>query len=41
MQVRRVNGPGFSSTEEGNKLTIDDQLAKLELIVEAAQEVWG
>ena len=32
---------GFSSTEEGNKLTIDDQRAKLELIVEVAQEVWG
>jgi 5-methyltetrahydropteroyltriglutamate--homocysteine methyltransferase len=32
---------GFSSTEEGNQLTIDDQRAKLELIVEVAQEVWG
>jgi 5-methyltetrahydropteroyltriglutamate--homocysteine methyltransferase len=32
---------GFSSTEEGNKLTIDDQLAKLRLIVETAEEVWG
>ncbi len=32
---------GFSSTEEGNKLTIDDQLAKLRLIVEVADEVWG
>ena len=31
----------FSSTEEGNKLTIDDQLAKLRLIVEVADEVWG
>jgi methionine synthase II (cobalamin-independent) len=32
---------GFSSTEEGNKLTIDDQRAKLELIVGVAEEVWG
>ena len=32
---------GFSSTEEGNKLTIDEQRRKLELIVEVADEVWG
>jgi methionine synthase II (cobalamin-independent) len=32
---------GFSSTVEGNALTIDDQKAKLSLIVEVAQEVWG
>jgi 5-methyltetrahydropteroyltriglutamate--homocysteine methyltransferase len=32
---------GFSSTEEGNKLTIEDEKAKLRLIVEVAQEVWG
>jgi 5-methyltetrahydropteroyltriglutamate--homocysteine methyltransferase len=32
---------GFSSTEEGNKLTIDDQRAKLALIVEVAHEIWG
>jgi 5-methyltetrahydropteroyltriglutamate--homocysteine methyltransferase len=32
---------GFSSTEEGNELTIDDQIAKLKLIVETAREVWG
>jgi 5-methyltetrahydropteroyltriglutamate--homocysteine methyltransferase len=32
---------GFSSTEEGNKLTIDEERAKLELIVEVAAEVWG
>ncbi len=32
---------GFSSTEEGNKLTIDEERAKLELIVEVAEEVWG
>lgn len=32
---------GFSSTVEGNRLTIDDQKAKLELIVEIAADVWG
>jgi 5-methyltetrahydropteroyltriglutamate--homocysteine methyltransferase len=32
---------GFSSTEEGNKLTIDEERAKLALIVEVAEEVWG
>jgi methionine synthase II (cobalamin-independent) len=32
---------GFSSTEEGNKLTIDEERAKLELIVGVAEEVWG
>ena len=32
---------GFSSTEEGNRLSIDDQRAKLELIVAVAAEVWG
>jgi 5-methyltetrahydropteroyltriglutamate--homocysteine methyltransferase len=32
---------GFSSTVEGNELTQDEQWAKLRLIVEVAQEVWG
>ncbi|GAA3212873.1 5-methyltetrahydropteroyltriglutamate--homocysteine S-methyltransferase [Nonomuraea helvata] len=32
---------GFSSTVEGNQLTADEQFAKLRLIVETAQEVWG
>ena len=32
---------GFSSTVEGNALTRDDQVAKLRLIVEVAEEVWG
>jgi 5-methyltetrahydropteroyltriglutamate--homocysteine methyltransferase len=32
---------GFASTEEGNSLTLDEQRAKLELIVETAEEVWG
>jgi 5-methyltetrahydropteroyltriglutamate--homocysteine methyltransferase len=32
---------GFSSTVLGNKLTIDDQIAKLKLIVQVARDVWG
>jgi 5-methyltetrahydropteroyltriglutamate--homocysteine methyltransferase len=32
---------GFSSTVEGNELTIDQEIAKLRLIVETAREVWG
>ena len=32
---------GFSSTEEGNRLTIDDERRKLELIVSVATDVWG
>jgi 5-methyltetrahydropteroyltriglutamate--homocysteine methyltransferase len=32
---------GFSSTVEGNRLSADEQWAKLRLIVEVAQEVWG
>jgi methionine synthase II (cobalamin-independent) len=32
---------GFSSTVEGNALTIDEEIAKLSLIVETAREVWG
>jgi 5-methyltetrahydropteroyltriglutamate--homocysteine methyltransferase len=32
---------GFSSTEEGNRLTIDDEKRKLELIVSVAADVWG
>ena len=32
---------GFSSTVEGNALTIDDEIAKLRLVVETAREVWG
>ena len=31
---------GFSSTEEGNVLTEEDQWAKIRLIVEIAREVW-
>ena len=32
---------GFSSTEEGNLLSEDEQWAKLALIVDVAREVWG
>jgi len=32
---------GFSSTFEGNDLTYEQQVAKLRLIVEVAEEVWG
>jgi 5-methyltetrahydropteroyltriglutamate--homocysteine methyltransferase len=32
---------GFASTEEGNILAEDEQWAKLRMIVEVAQEVWG
>jgi 5-methyltetrahydropteroyltriglutamate--homocysteine methyltransferase len=32
---------GFASTEDGNTLAEDEQWAKLRMIVEVAQEVWG
>jgi 5-methyltetrahydropteroyltriglutamate--homocysteine methyltransferase len=32
---------GFSSTVEGNALTYDEEVAKLQLLVEVADEVWG
>jgi 5-methyltetrahydropteroyltriglutamate--homocysteine methyltransferase len=32
---------GFASTEEGNTLTEDQQWAKLERIVEVAEDIWG
>ena len=32
---------GFASTEEGNILAEDEQWAKLRMIVEVAEEVWG
>lgn len=32
---------GFSSTQEGNALTAEQQAAKLRLVVETAREVWG
>ena len=44
--VRSINSAlspqcGFASTEEGNALTEDEQWAKLRMIVEVADEVWG
>jgi 5-methyltetrahydropteroyltriglutamate--homocysteine methyltransferase len=32
---------GFSSTVDGNALTVAEQIAKLRLVVETAREVWG
>jgi 5-methyltetrahydropteroyltriglutamate--homocysteine methyltransferase len=32
---------GFSSTVEGNALSRDEQIAKLRLVVETAEEIWG
>jgi 5-methyltetrahydropteroyltriglutamate--homocysteine methyltransferase len=32
---------GFASTHEGNRLSEDDQLKKLELVGRVAKEVWG
>ena len=32
---------GFASTEEGNKITMDDQRRKLDLVVQTAEAVWG
>ena len=32
---------GFSSTVEGNLVSYEDEVAKLGVIVETAQEIWG
>ena len=32
---------GFSSTVEGNSLTFDEEVAKLQLVREVADAVWG
>ena len=32
---------GFASTLEGNDVTYEDEVKKLRLVVETAQEVWG
>ena len=32
---------GFASTEEGNKLSEDEQTKKLELLVKTAERIWG
>ena len=40
-QLRLSPQCGFSSTVEGNQLSINDQWAKLRLVVETAREIWG
>jgi 5-methyltetrahydropteroyltriglutamate--homocysteine methyltransferase len=40
-QIRLSPQCGFSSTVEGNSLTVEDQIAKLRLVVETALEIWG
>jgi 5-methyltetrahydropteroyltriglutamate--homocysteine methyltransferase len=32
---------GFASSTEGNRMTEEQQMAKLRLVVEVANEVWG
>ena len=32
---------GFSSTEEGNIISLDDQKRKLELVIQASNKIWG
>ena len=32
---------GFSSTEEGNIISFDDQKRKLELVIETSNKIWG
>ena len=32
---------GFSSNAIGNKVSVDDETAKLRLVIETAEEVWG
>jgi 5-methyltetrahydropteroyltriglutamate--homocysteine methyltransferase len=32
---------GFASTQEGNAITLEQQIAKLRLVVETATEIWG
>ena len=41
--TRSASSPqcGFASTEEGNILAEDEQWAKLRMIVELAEEIWG
>ena len=40
-QLRLSTQCGFSSTEEGNVLTEDDQWAKIALVRRIAERVWG
>ena len=32
---------GFASTVDGNALTLDQQRAKLDLVVQTAADLWG
>jgi len=32
---------GFASGERGNRLSVDEEAAKLRLVVDTAREVWG
>ena len=32
---------GFASGERGNKLSVEEEIAKLRLIVDVARDVWG
>jgi 5-methyltetrahydropteroyltriglutamate--homocysteine methyltransferase len=32
---------GFSSTHHGNRISMDDQWRKLELVVKTADRLWG
>ena len=32
---------GFASTVAGNEVSMNDQIAKLQLVVDTAREVWG
>ena len=32
---------GFASVDVGNLITVDDQMAKLELVVKTAEDIWG
>jgi 5-methyltetrahydropteroyltriglutamate--homocysteine methyltransferase len=32
---------GFSSNAVGNLITVDDEIAKLQLVMETAEEIWG
>ena len=32
---------GFSSTVEGNRITVEEEIAKLRLVAEVARQVWG
>jgi 5-methyltetrahydropteroyltriglutamate--homocysteine methyltransferase len=39
--VATDNHAGFASTAGGNRLTIDDQRRKFELVAGTARKVWG